>query len=66
ERRPGARLALLAALAPSRIGPADVAAWRRPEHTDHCLVHLVAYGAFAAVDRVESTLSAPTTVEEPS
>ncbi|RSS66492.1 carboxymuconolactone decarboxylase family protein [Streptomyces sp. WAC06273] len=65
ERRPGARLALLAALAPSRIGPADVAAWRRPEHTDHCLVHLVAYGAFAAVDRVQSTLSAPT-VEEPS
>ncbi|MBQ0880713.1 MULTISPECIES: carboxymuconolactone decarboxylase family protein [Streptomyces] len=66
ERRPGARLALLAALAPSRIDPADVAAWRRPEHTDHCLVHLVAYGAFAAVDRVESTLSAPATVEEPS
>ncbi|MFF7824533.1 carboxymuconolactone decarboxylase family protein [Streptomyces rochei] len=65
ERRPGARLALLAALAPSRIDPADVAAWRRPEHTDHCLVHLVAYGAFAAVDRVQSTLSAPT-VEEPS
>ncbi|MDI3101413.1 carboxymuconolactone decarboxylase family protein [Streptomyces enissocaesilis] len=66
ERRPGARLALLAALAPSRIDPADVAAWRRPKHTDHCLVHLVAYGAFAAVDRVESTLSAPATVEEPS
>ncbi|KFG72816.1 carboxymuconolactone decarboxylase family protein [Streptomyces mutabilis] len=58
QERPGARLALLAALAPSRITEADVAAWRGPEHTDHCLVHLVAYGAFAAVDRVEGALSA--------
>ncbi|WP_217166155.1 carboxymuconolactone decarboxylase family protein [Streptomyces sp. AC512_CC834] len=61
RERPGARLALLAALAPYRITDADVAAWRRPEHTDHCLVHLVAYGAFAAVDRIESALSAPAT-----
>jgi hypothetical protein len=36
-----------------------VAAWRRPEHTDHCLVHLVAYGAFLAVDRIESALYRP-------
>ncbi|MFD0252357.1 carboxymuconolactone decarboxylase family protein [Streptomyces sp. NPDC127113] len=57
--RPGARLALLAACAPYRVTDADVAAWRRPEHTDHCLVRLVAYGAFAAVDRVERGLSAP-------
>ncbi|MFE0949421.1 DNA-binding protein, partial [Streptomyces mutabilis] len=63
EERPGARLALLAALAPSRITEADVAAWRGPEHTDHCLVHLVAYGAFAAVDRVEGALSATTPQE---
>lgn len=60
RERPGARLALLVALAPYRITDADVAAWRRPEHTDHCLVHLVAYGAFAAVDRVETALTAPT------
>ncbi|MFG3073786.1 carboxymuconolactone decarboxylase family protein [Streptomyces sp. NPDC048225] len=59
--RPGARLALLAALAPYRITDADVAAWRRPAHTDHGLVHLVAYGAFAAVDRVETGLTAPGT-----
>lgn len=58
RERPGARLALLAALAPYRITDEDVAAWRRPEHTDHCLVHLVAYGAFTAVDRIESALSA--------
>ncbi|MER5213615.1 carboxymuconolactone decarboxylase family protein [Streptomyces sp. NPDC002838] len=57
RERPGARLALLAALAPYRITDEDVAAWRRPEHTDHCLVHLVAYGAFAAVDRIEGSLS---------
>jgi len=54
--RPGARLALLAALAPYRITDEDVTSWRKPHHTDHCLVHLVAYGAFAAVDRIESTL----------
>ncbi|MGV9452915.1 carboxymuconolactone decarboxylase family protein [Streptomyces sp. NPDC003635] len=59
RERPGARLALLAALAPYRITDEDVAAWRRPEHTDHCLVHLVAYGAFTAVDRIESALSRP-------
>ncbi|MGW0824763.1 carboxymuconolactone decarboxylase family protein [Streptomyces sp. NPDC002845] len=53
---PGARLALLTALAPYRITDEDVAAWRTPAHTDHCLVHLFAYGAFAAVDRIESAL----------
>jgi AhpD family alkylhydroperoxidase len=56
---PGARLVLLAALAPYRITDEDVAAWRRPEHTDQLLVHLVAYGAFLAVDRVESALYRP-------
>ncbi|GGJ54892.1 carboxymuconolactone decarboxylase family protein [Streptomyces brasiliensis] len=61
--RPGARLALLAALAPYRITDEDVTAWRRPEHQDHCLVHLVAYGAFAAVDRIESSLTLRSTLE---
>ncbi|MFE0676385.1 carboxymuconolactone decarboxylase family protein [Streptomyces sp. NPDC058867] len=55
--RPGARLALLAALAPYRITDEDVAAWRGPERTDACLVRLVAFGAFTAVDRIESALS---------
>ncbi|MBV1935557.1 carboxymuconolactone decarboxylase family protein [Streptomyces sp. BV286] len=54
--RPGARLAMLAALAPYRITDEDVAAWKRPPYTDHCLVQLVAYGAFAAVDRIERAL----------
>ncbi|MGW1744363.1 carboxymuconolactone decarboxylase family protein [Streptomyces sp. NPDC002092] len=57
RQHPGARLALLAALAPYRITGEDVTAWRRPERTDHCLVHLVSYGAFAAVDRMESSFS---------
>lgn len=65
RERPGARLVLLAALAPYRITEEDVAAWRRPEHTDLCLVHLIAYGAFIAVDRIESSLSARTTLERP-
>ncbi|MFJ8629665.1 hypothetical protein [Streptomyces sp. NPDC093568] len=65
RERPAARPALLAALAPYRIADEDVAAWRRPEHTDHCLVHLVAYGAFIAMDRVESALSAQNILEAP-
>ncbi|MGW7200125.1 carboxymuconolactone decarboxylase family protein [Streptomyces chryseus] len=57
DERPGARLALLAALAPYRITDEDVAAWRGPHHTDHCLVHLVAYGAITATERVEAALA---------
>jgi AhpD family alkylhydroperoxidase len=59
RERPGARLALLAALAPYRITDEDVAAWRRPEHTDGCHVRLVAHGAFATVDRIEPALRLP-------
>ncbi|MEV7705529.1 carboxymuconolactone decarboxylase family protein [Streptomyces sp. NPDC088922] len=57
--RPGARLALLAARAPYRITDEDVAAWRVPPSTDHCLVHLVAFGAILAVERVEALLRTP-------
>ena len=56
--RPGARLALLAALAPYRITDEDVAAWKKPPFSDHCLVHLIAFGAFMAVDRIEAALAA--------
>ncbi|MFJ6612341.1 carboxymuconolactone decarboxylase family protein [Streptomyces sp. NPDC091289] len=54
--RPGARLALLAARAPYRITAEDVQAWRVEPFTDHCLVHLVAFGAMLAVERVEAGL----------
>ncbi|MEV2264789.1 carboxymuconolactone decarboxylase family protein [Streptomyces anulatus] len=56
--RPGARLALLAARAPYRITAEDVKAWRVEPFTDHCLVHLVAFGAMLAVERVEAGLAA--------
>ncbi|WP_326656598.1 carboxymuconolactone decarboxylase family protein [Streptomyces sp. NBC_00385] len=55
--RPGARLALLAARAPYRITDEDVAAWLAPPFTDHCLVHLIAFGAICAMGRVEATLT---------
>ncbi|MGW8485907.1 carboxymuconolactone decarboxylase family protein [Streptomyces sp. NPDC055886] len=55
--RPGARLALLAARAPYRITAEDVKAWRVEPFTDHCLVHLVAFGAMLAVERVEAELT---------
>ncbi|WP_371520681.1 DNA-binding protein [Kitasatospora sp. NBC_01300] len=52
--RPAARLALLTALAPYRLAEADVAAWRavRPGADDGELTRLLAFGAFAAVERV--------------
>lgn len=56
--RPGARPALLAARAPYRITAEDVKAWRVPPFTDHGLVHLVAFGAMLAVERVEAGLTA--------
>ncbi|MBB5775814.1 carboxymuconolactone decarboxylase family protein [Nonomuraea jabiensis] len=55
--RAGARLALLAALAPYRVTDADVAAWRgsRP---DEDLVRLCAYGAASAMERMETFITA--------
>jgi hypothetical protein len=65
DRRPGARLAVPAAVAPYRITDEDVAAWRKPPFTAHCLVHLIAYGAFAAIDRIESAVPLPALMERP-
>ncbi|MFJ8135257.1 carboxymuconolactone decarboxylase family protein [Streptomyces sp. NPDC096013] len=56
RERPAARLAVLAALAPYRITEDDVAAWRGPGRDDASLVRLVAYGAFTAVERIETTM----------
>ncbi|KAB8196517.1 DNA-binding protein [Nonomuraea phyllanthi] len=54
--RPGAALALLAALAPYRVTDADVAAWRgsRP---DEDLVRLCAFGAITATERMEAFIT---------
>jgi hypothetical protein len=57
--RPGARLALLAALAPYRVADADVAAWRATRPADADLVRLLAFGAMAAVERIEASIGAP-------
>ncbi|MEU1615828.1 carboxymuconolactone decarboxylase family protein [Streptomyces sp. NPDC005722] len=55
--RPGARLALLAALAPYRITEADAEAWRiaDPDPYDADLVRLLAFGAMTAVSRIETS-----------
>lgn len=57
EDRPAATLALLAGLAPAEITAEDVSVWRGTQHTDHCLLHLLAYGAFQAVTHIESRIT---------
>nr|BFE60793.1 carboxymuconolactone decarboxylase family protein [Dactylosporangium thailandense] len=54
DERPGARLALLAALAPYRLTESAVAAWRSSvgPRGDEELVRVLGFGAFAAVDRL--------------
>ncbi len=55
--RVGARIALLAAFAPSAIRAGDVTLWRLSHPADGDLVRLVAYGAIAATDHVAQALS---------
>ncbi|MFI5914121.1 carboxymuconolactone decarboxylase family protein [Dactylosporangium sp. NPDC051541] len=54
DERPGARLAVLAALAPYRLTESAVAAWRSTvgARGDEELVRVLGYGAFVAVDRI--------------
>ncbi|MFC4121964.1 DNA-binding protein [Nonomuraea zeae] len=58
RERPGARLAILAGLAPEAITDEQVAAWRATDRrfSDHCTVYLLAFGAMAAVTRIEADL----------
>jgi len=58
EDRVGARLALLAAVAPSAVSVGDVALWRMFRPADADLVGLFAFGALTATDHVEAALSA--------
>lgn len=51
--RSGVRIALLTALAPYDIADADIAAWRAHEPGDASLIRLGAFGAMAAVERIE-------------
>ncbi|WP_354639294.1 carboxymuconolactone decarboxylase family protein [Kitasatospora camelliae] len=63
DDRPAARLALLAALAPYRITDEQVAEWRE-RHGEAAdggeLVRVLAFGAMAAVTRVEGWITAAT------
>jgi hypothetical protein len=65
--RPAARLALLAALAPHRTTDAHVTTWRGAHHSDADLVRLLAFGAMAAVNRIEEwTAAAPRGLAAPA
>ncbi|GLY64261.1 hypothetical protein [Amycolatopsis taiwanensis] len=58
DDRPGAALAILAGLAPGEITDDDVARWRTTgPYTDHCLLHLLAYGAITAVGIIETAIT---------
>ncbi|MEU6860819.1 carboxymuconolactone decarboxylase family protein [Glycomyces sp. NPDC046736] len=52
----GARLAVSAALAPGAVAASDVEQWRGDVFTDHCVVHLLTYGAMTAVDAVQDEI----------
>lgn len=55
--RLGARIALLAAFAPSAISRGEVGLWRLSHPADADLVRLVAYGAITATDHVARALT---------
>ncbi|MCC3764784.1 carboxymuconolactone decarboxylase family protein [Glycomyces sp. TRM65418] len=52
----GARLAVAAALSPGAVDESDVEAWRGREHSDHCVVHLLAYGTMTGVDALQDEI----------
>ncbi|GAA3595550.1 carboxymuconolactone decarboxylase family protein [Nonomuraea rosea] len=58
QERLGARLAILAGLAPEAITDEHVAAWRATDRrfSDHCTVYLLAFGAMAAVTAIEADI----------
>ncbi len=56
EERPGARLALLAALAPERIDESSVREFRRRNPTDQAVVGTLAWGSLTAARRIASWL----------
>lgn len=58
EDRPGAKLAILGALASYRITDEDVAAWRGTDHEDADLIRVLAFGAITAVERIEGWITA--------
>ncbi|MEV0390392.1 DNA-binding protein [Nonomuraea sp. NPDC050643] len=59
QERAGARVAVLAGLAPEAVTDELVAAWRATDRrfSDHCTVYLLAYGAMAAVTHIASDIA---------
>lgn len=62
----GARLAVAAALAPAAVNETHVGAWRGGEHSDHCVVHLLAYGTMQGVDALQDEIETRSAVLEGS
>ncbi|MFI7444823.1 hypothetical protein [Nonomuraea indica] len=60
QERAGAKVAILAGLAPEAVTDEQVAAWRATDRrlSDHCTVFLLAYGAMAAVSHIEADITA--------
>ncbi|MFG6200666.1 DNA-binding protein [Nonomuraea sp. JJY05] len=60
DERTGARVTILAGLAPHAITDEHVTAWRATDRrfSDHCTVFLLAYGAMTAVTHIEADITA--------
>ncbi|WP_067683099.1 hypothetical protein [Nocardia miyunensis] len=57
DEQPAAKLAILTALAPDTVTDDDIDLWRTDQHSDHDLLHLLAYGAMIAVELIESDIA---------
>ncbi|WP_431895365.1 carboxymuconolactone decarboxylase family protein [Nonomuraea sp. bgisy101] len=59
DERLGAKVAIMAGLAPSDLTDEDVAAWKatNAHHSDHCAVMLLSYGSMTAVSHIASDLA---------
>lgn len=60
QERAGAKVAILAGLAPEAVTDEQVATWRATDRrlSDHCTVSLLAYGAMTAVTHIEADIAA--------
>ncbi|MFG3338444.1 DNA-binding protein [Glycomyces sp. NPDC048151] len=52
----GARLAAAAAISPGSVNETYVDEWRGEKHSDHCVVHLLAYGTMTGVDALQDEI----------
>jgi hypothetical protein len=42
------------------VGDSDVEEWRGGRHSDHCVVHLLAYGTMTGVDALQDEIETRT------